>query len=63
VTRRGRIVPGTSAKKARATRRQRRGEADRLRRAGATPPAVMVAPEDLEALARQHRQQQEAPDD
>jgi hypothetical protein len=52
-------VPGTSAKKARAAHRHARGEADRLRRAGATPPASVVDPEDLAQVARQHRQQQE----
>jgi hypothetical protein len=60
---RGRVVAGTSARKARKTRRAARGEADRLRRSGATPPDAVVAPDDLADVARRHRQRQEAPDD
>jgi hypothetical protein len=59
VSRRGRPVPGISARKDRATRRARRGEADRLRRSGVTPPASVISPEDLVQVARWHRQQQE----
>jgi hypothetical protein len=52
MSRRGRTVAGTSAKKNRHARRQPRGEADRLRRAGAAaPPPAVVDVEDLEVLA------------
>ena len=55
-------MAGTSARKARKTRRAARGEADRLRRSGATPPDQVVDPDDLAEVARRHRQQQDTPD-
>jgi hypothetical protein len=57
--RRGRPVAGTSAKRNRALRRERRADADSTRRGSIEAPGALVAVEDLEELARHHRQQQE----
>jgi hypothetical protein len=55
--RRGRPVAGTSAKRNRALRRERRADADGTRHGGIEAPGELAAPEDLEVLARQHRQE------
>jgi hypothetical protein len=58
MSRRGRVVPGTSAKKNRLERRHARREADQLHRAGITPPATVVPPDDLAEVARRYREQE-----
>jgi hypothetical protein len=58
VSRRGRTVAGTSAKKNRVLRRQRRAEEDRVRRLGPVQePDALVAPERLEEVARRLREE------
>lgn len=52
---RGKTVPGTSAKRARAARRLARLEAQRSREGAIAAPAELTAPADLERLAREAR--------
>ncbi len=60
MSRRGRTVAGTSAKRNRTARRRARQEEARHREGGITPPATVMSPEELVEAARAARARQQA---